>query len=145
MPQVAIITGGGRWTLTHQRNAFQLTSLASGMGLAVAHALAKREDWIVHLLDINQERGTAAAADLGSNVHFHQTNVTSYASLAQTFDRIFSDLKRVDFVFANAGGGLELNFEGSAGQSFASFLLNGMSINLRGEGTGVRARTTAYM
>ncbi|KAF2492450.1 3-beta-hydroxysteroid dehydrogenase [Lophium mytilinum] len=83
--KVALITGG-----------------ASGMGLAVAQALAKRGNWTLHLVDLNAEAGAKAAADL-PNAHFHKTNVTSYSSLASTFEAAFKISGSIDFVFANAG------------------------------------------
>ncbi|KAF2430452.1 NAD(P)-binding protein [Tothia fuscella] len=85
MTKVAIITGG-----------------ASGMGLAVAEALAARGDWELHLLDVNEERGNSAAASV-KNAKFHKTDVTSYSSLASVFDSIHKSSKGLDFVFANAG------------------------------------------
>ncbi|KAL2014361.1 hypothetical protein VTN00DRAFT_1886 [Thermoascus crustaceus] len=85
MTKVAVITGG-----------------ASGMGLAVAKALAESGGWNVHLLDINEERGIQAAKEL-PNASFHKTDVNQYSSLATTFKTIFIDSGRLDFVFANAG------------------------------------------
>jgi NAD(P)-dependent dehydrogenase (short-subunit alcohol dehydrogenase family) len=73
------------------------------MGLAVANALATREGWHLHLLDMNVERGEEAAKSLGSNAKFHKANVTIYESLASIFDNIFKSEGRIDFVFANAG------------------------------------------
>ncbi|KAJ9636292.1 hypothetical protein H2199_007967 [Coniosporium tulheliwenetii] len=75
---------------------------ASGMGLAVAEALAYAGEWTLHLLDLNAERGTSAASSL-PDAHFHQTDVNSYLSLSTTFDTVFNSASRIDFVFANAG------------------------------------------
>jgi NAD(P)-dependent dehydrogenase (short-subunit alcohol dehydrogenase family) len=83
--QVAIITGG-----------------ASGIGLAVAEALAARGDWIIHTLDKNK---TGDSNKLKAS--FHQVDVTDYNSLASAFSAVFSNHKRLDFVFANAGVALE--------------------------------------
>ena len=57
---------------------------ASGMGLAVAKALAARGGWNIHLLDLNAERVKEAAKEVTGST-FHQTNVTDYDSLAETF------------------------------------------------------------
>ena len=68
--KVALITGG-----------------ASGMGLAVAEALAKRGDWDLHFVDLNAESRKAAASSLSAQ--FHQTNVTDYSSLTSAFENTF--------------------------------------------------------
>ncbi|KAF2672349.1 NAD(P)-binding protein [Microthyrium microscopicum] len=73
------------------------------MGLAVAEGLLKKGGWNVHLLDVNAQRGQETATKLGDRAHFYQTNVTSYASLAGVFERVFKSEGRLDFVFANAG------------------------------------------
>ncbi|PLB40118.1 NAD(P)-binding protein [Aspergillus candidus] len=84
--KVALITGG-----------------ASGIGLAVARALADRGNWAIHIVDQDAQRGSQAAQDL-PNTTYHQTDITDYADLANTFDHIFtSSGRRLDFVFANAG------------------------------------------
>ncbi|KAH7240455.1 hypothetical protein MRS44_013048 [Fusarium solani] len=84
--KVAIITGG-----------------ASGLGLGVATDLAKRGQWFVHILDLDTERGEAAAKGLGPIASFHRVNVNDYASLAALFDKVFQQHCRLDLVFANAG------------------------------------------
>ncbi|KAK5676653.1 hypothetical protein LTS10_010954 [Elasticomyces elasticus] len=84
-PKVGIITGG-----------------ASGMGYAVASALASQGDWNLHLLDMNAERGQEAAESLKSAT-FHRVNVTKYSELAAAFKSAFIQHRRIDFVFANAG------------------------------------------
>jgi NAD(P)-dependent dehydrogenase (short-subunit alcohol dehydrogenase family) len=85
MSQVAIITGG-----------------ASGMGLEVAKVLAAKGNWILHLFDMNESAGEAAAASL-SNATFHKVNVIDYASISSAFEKVFVSAGRLDFVFANAG------------------------------------------
>lgn len=81
--QVAIITGG-----------------ASGIGLAVAKAIASRGSWTIYILDKNEPKDFPAAS-------FHQVDVTDYEALATAFASAFSKHKRLDFVFANAGVALE--------------------------------------
>ncbi|KAI9041109.1 NAD(P)-binding protein [Aspergillus affinis] len=116
--QVAVITGG-----------------ASGMGLAVASALAQRGDWKIHLLDISEERGSQAAKEL-PNTFFHQADISNYGTLARTFDSIFSSSgNRLDFVFANAGVIERTNFyETSTGPSggVAEPDLRTIQVNLNG-------------
>ncbi|KAF2404509.1 3-beta-hydroxysteroid dehydrogenase [Trichodelitschia bisporula] len=96
--KVALITGG-----------------ASGMGLAVAEALSARGGWDLHLLDLNTERGEAAAKSVSGS--FHKTDVNNYASLSSTFDKIHKTAGRLDFVFANAGIVERWNFYGKQEQT----------------------------
>ncbi|PYH71889.1 SDR family oxidoreductase [Aspergillus vadensis CBS 113365] len=85
MVLVALITGG-----------------TSGIGLDVAQQLDVTGLWKVHIIGSNLERGKAAAASL-KNTTFHQTDVTEYEQQGNTFQKIFNEEKRLDFVFANAG------------------------------------------
>ncbi|KAL6161220.1 hypothetical protein ACJQWK_08637 [Exserohilum turcicum] len=88
MPQkIAFITGG-----------------ASGIGLSVAKALSSHPtvSWEIHIADLNAEAGKQALSEL-MNAHFHQVNVTDYASLSRAFEAAYNASQRLDFVFANAG------------------------------------------
>ncbi|BCR98303.1 SDR family oxidoreductase [Aspergillus luchuensis] len=85
MVLVALITGG-----------------TSGIGLDVAQRLDLTGLWKVHIIGSNLERGKAAAASL-KNTTFHQADVTKYEQQGNTFQKIFNEEKRLDFVFANAG------------------------------------------
>lgn len=85
MSKVAVITGG-----------------ASGMGLEVARLLSSTGNWILHLLDMNETAGQKAISELQQST-LHKTDVTSYTTLASTFEKIFETNGRLDFVFANAG------------------------------------------
>ncbi|KAI5925360.1 hypothetical protein F4810DRAFT_75735 [Camillea tinctor] len=82
--RVAIISGG-----------------ASGIGLALAESLA-RKDWVVHIFDLDKEKGEAATNQIPATV-FHQVDVNSWQSLSSAFENVFRKEKRLDFVFANAG------------------------------------------
>lgn len=74
--------------------------------MAVAKALLAKtptgEEWWLHILDIDQERGTQVASEL-PRCTFHRANVTQYSDLATAFQGAFNQHKRLDFVFANAG------------------------------------------
>ncbi|EON98836.1 putative 15-hydroxyprostaglandin dehydrogenase (nad(+)) protein [Phaeoacremonium minimum UCRPA7] len=83
--QVALITGGG-----------------SGMGFAVAQKLV-RENWLVAIVDLNEDDGLKAARDLGSNASFVKANVVKYNEQLEAFEKTFTKHGRLDFVFANAG------------------------------------------
>ncbi|XXH01985.1 hypothetical protein Hte_008349 [Hypoxylon texense] len=81
--KVALITGG-----------------ASGIGYAVATMLSAK-GWLVSIVDIDKEKGTAAAANIGAT--FYEADVRDYASLSRAFDDTMKHHSRLDFVFANAG------------------------------------------
>lgn len=81
-----------------------ITGGASGMGLAVAKALASRGGWHLHLLDLRPPLEEV------ENATFHETNVLDYDSLAATFQKVYDDDERLDFVFANAGIVERFNF-----------------------------------
>lgn len=83
------------------RNVAIVTGGASGMGLAVSKELAARKDWDINIIDLHEERGNEAATEIGAS--FHRIDVSSYASLAEAFKKIFAKDQRLDFVFANAG------------------------------------------
>lgn len=75
------------------------------MGLAVAQALTARQDWCVHLVDFNSQRGEEVAKS-SERLQFHKADVTDYASLSAAFQSVFGfngQAPRLDFVFANAG------------------------------------------
>ncbi|KAF2013896.1 NAD(P)-binding protein [Aaosphaeria arxii CBS 175.79] len=84
------------------RKAAFITGGASGMGLAVAEALSARDEWDLHIVDLNASAGLKAVSTL-KNAHFHQTDVTSYESLTAAFEAAFKASGRLDFVYANAG------------------------------------------
>ncbi|RHZ56759.1 uncharacterized protein CDV56_103951 [Aspergillus thermomutatus] len=90
--KVAVITGG-----------------TSGIGLAVGKALAHRAEWHVYLLGSKEERGLQATKEI-PETKFLRANVSDYADLAKTFDAIFKQTGRLDFVFANAGVVEEFDF-----------------------------------
>ena len=68
-----------------------VTGGVSGLGLAVAHLLAARGASVA-LVDINDEKGASAVAELGAKASYHRTDVTSEehvaASLQQAADRM---------------------------------------------------------
>lgn len=93
--------------LTAKKTAI-ITGGASGMGLAVARALAARGGWDLHLVDMNAGMGAKAAASLSAT--FHQADVTKYNAQASVFKDAFQKSGRLDFVFANAGIAEKNNF-----------------------------------
>ena len=91
MTKVAVVTGG-----------------ASGIGQAVAEHLA-RNDYVVVILDINEEGGKQVAAEiqgLDKQATFVRLDVTQEADVKKTFQKIISDHGRVDVLVNVAGGSL---------------------------------------
>jgi NAD(P)-dependent dehydrogenase (short-subunit alcohol dehydrogenase family) len=83
---VAIVTGSG-----------------SGIGLAVANHLHSCGYRVV-IADFNPTTGTAAAAALGEDATFIETDVSSYKSQARLFKQAYEwGGNRLDFCHANAG------------------------------------------
>ena len=73
------------------------------MGLAVSQALAARSGWDLHLIDLNEATGRAAASSLPS-ARFYKADATNYVSLAAAFKEAFQNSgHQLHFVFANAG------------------------------------------
>lgn len=105
--KVAVITGGGKFessfTIRGPLAKQTFSSKASGMGLAVAQALASRGGWQIHVLDIKEDEGTRAASAL-PDTSFHRTDLTKYDDITAAFKTAFaSGGGRLDLVFANAG------------------------------------------
>ncbi|KAI5361420.1 Putative short-chain dehydrogenase/reductase SDR, NAD(P)-binding domain superfamily [Septoria linicola] len=90
--------------MAQERKVAIITGGASGMGLAVTQALASRNDWTVHVIDISPSR-LEEVAKSSLNITSHKADVTNYDELASVFQTIYtsSSQPRVDFVFANAG------------------------------------------
>ena len=89
MDRVAVVTGG-----------------ASGIGKAVVERFS-RDKYIVAILDIDEERGTRAAAEVnerGAQAQFFHTDVTREARVEESFRSILSGHGRIDILVNVAGG-----------------------------------------
>src|SRR5438105_8353059 len=85
-----------------------VTGAASGIGQAVAECLA-RNDFIVVILDINEEGGKQVAAEIqrrGKQATFIALDMTREADVQKTFQKIISDHGRIDVLVNVAGGSL---------------------------------------
>ncbi len=85
-----------------------VTGAASGIGQAVAECLA-RNDFIVVILDINEEGGKQVAAEIqrrGKQATFIALDVTREADVQKTFQKIISDHGHIDVLVNVAGGSL---------------------------------------
>jgi NAD(P)-dependent dehydrogenase (short-subunit alcohol dehydrogenase family) len=83
--KVAIITGG-----------------ASGIGRGVVELFLSEGAKVV-IADIDAEAGAAAAAELGDNIYFKQTDVTSPESVKALVDFTVAELGKLDIIHNNAG------------------------------------------
>ncbi|HXV83893.1 MAG TPA: SDR family NAD(P)-dependent oxidoreductase [Candidatus Binatia bacterium] len=84
------------------------TGAASGIGEAVAQRLAE-DDYVVVIVDINEEGGKRVAADIqqrGRQAAFMHLDVTREAEVHETFKKIISDHGRIDVLVNVAGGSL---------------------------------------
>lgn len=81
-----------------------ITGAASGIGLALAQALAGRGARVI-LADIELERAQNAAAGIGENAIAIAVDHADEASIAALADAAFDQFGTVDAVFANAGVG----------------------------------------
>jgi NAD(P)-dependent dehydrogenase (short-subunit alcohol dehydrogenase family) len=102
---VATITGQGIYSLI----LFRMETLtkptenpADGIGQAVATLLEGR-GWSIYIADVKEETSLANATNIGAT--FCKTDIQSYDSIKNTFERTFSTSGyrgTIDFVFANA-------------------------------------------
>jgi 15-hydroxyprostaglandin dehydrogenase (NAD) len=66
-----------------------ITSATSGIGLALTrHLLAKQ--WRVVMADINAAKGRELEAELGPNVIFIETDVSSWEAQLNLFEKAFA-------------------------------------------------------
>lgn len=85
--KVALVTGG-----------------ASGIGEATARRMAAEGASVV-IVDLNGERGTALAAELGGKCSFQAVDVADSAAVADLVASVDRDYGRLDILFNNAGIG----------------------------------------
>lgn len=80
-----------------------ITGASSGMGLAVTKHLVA-QGWRVAMADIDEDTGQKVSAELGDQVLFCLTDVTSYSQQAELFKKAFLwGENRLDLFAANAG------------------------------------------
>ena len=78
-----------------------ITGAAQGIGLGIAQRFSK-EGARVMMLDVNEDVGTRAAADI-SGARFFCTDVSDKAAVDSTIDEIIADAGRIDICVNNAG------------------------------------------
>jgi NAD(P)-dependent dehydrogenase (short-subunit alcohol dehydrogenase family) len=72
------------------------------MGEQLARTLVDK-GWRVACVDLNVKGGQKLADELGESAMFIRTDVASYDSQAETFDKVFKTWGRIDALLANAG------------------------------------------
>ncbi len=79
-----------------------ITGAGSGIGRAIAHALA-REGARLAVTDLDDRRARSVAAEIGSDTPAHRLDVTSAEETEQVFGEVEKALGPLDLVVANAG------------------------------------------
>ncbi len=79
-----------------------ITGGASGLGLAVARHLVAQGARVT-LLDVNEDKGQAAAAELGGNAGFMRTDVTSEDGVRATLDAARAKMDGLNVAVSCAG------------------------------------------
>jgi NAD(P)-dependent dehydrogenase (short-subunit alcohol dehydrogenase family) len=116
-----------------------VTGGASGIGLAVAHALSQRGMRIV-VADINLAGAQEAVSKLQQSTtagqeHFAvQVDVSSWESQLAAFEKTLEAVQRLDIVIVNAGvtEAMFVPNDGGKGQGFVKPNLRTLDINLNG-------------
>ncbi|RHW38227.1 SDR family NAD(P)-dependent oxidoreductase [Lysinibacillus yapensis] len=79
-----------------------ITGAVGGLGSAMTKKFIKNED-IVCLLDISQEKLNIAVEELGKNAKGYVCDVTCEKSVSQTIQGIIEEFQRIDVLVNNAG------------------------------------------
>lgn len=79
-----------------------VTGAASGIGLGTAQLFVSEGAHVV-LADIDDERGSAAASELGESAVYVHTDVTSDADVEAAVAKAVEEFGRLDVMFNNAG------------------------------------------
>ncbi|MFT3661012.1 MAG: SDR family oxidoreductase [Gordonia sp. (in: high G+C Gram-positive bacteria)] len=85
-----------------------ITGAASGMGRSTARTFVENGARVV-LADIQEEAGTALAAELGDAARFTTTDVTSEPDLEALIEYAVGEFGRIDVFFSNAGAAGDLS------------------------------------
>jgi len=108
-----------------------ITGGASGLGEAVARRLARLGGQVV-LLDLNEDRGNALAAELGDNVAFIKTDICSTDDVKQAIDYTNSKFGKIDIAVNCAGISSGSKTAGKKGPHDLDYFKKVININLVG-------------
>lgn len=79
-----------------------VTGSAKGIGKAISERLIK-ENYIVILVDVDQENGEKLAAKLGESAKFTKCDISNKQEVKELFDSVRDNFRRIDVVVNNAG------------------------------------------
>jgi 3-hydroxybutyrate dehydrogenase len=79
-----------------------VTGAIGGLGTAITKKFLKNDD-IVCILDLNQEKLDSAISELGESARGYVCDVTSEESVGQTIKSILDEHQRIDILVNNAG------------------------------------------
>src|SRR5262249_52113086 len=108
--KTALVTGGG-----------------SGIGAAICRALPEQGARGV-VAELNDQRGTQVASQLGESASFHHTDVTDLSSLQSAVAQAVASAGRLDVLVNCAGIGLVGNVQETESDDFERL----MAVNVRG-------------
>ncbi|KAF4624756.1 hypothetical protein G7Y89_g13410 [Cudoniella acicularis] len=101
MQKVALITGGGESDRSlAQRPSVPVTHLFSIWTRSSSSNQPRHQR--MEAFPRRHEPSSGKEAAIALKATFHQTNVTDYSSLSNTFEKTFQEFGKIDFVFANA-------------------------------------------
>lgn len=108
-----------------------ITGGASGLGAAAAHRLIQNGARVV-LLDLDKEKGTALAKELGENAVFIETDITVPLEVQMAIDSAVRVFGQIDIAVNCAGIGPAMKVAGKRGPHNLELFRKTIEINLIG-------------
>lgn len=114
-----------------ENNTFLITGGASGLGFATARMIIENGGNAV-LLDVNEELGITAIANLGTKSKFIKTDVTNEEQVQSAVNQAIETFKSIEGIINCAGVGPAKRVVGKDGPHSLDFFQNVININLIG-------------
>jgi NAD(P)-dependent dehydrogenase (short-subunit alcohol dehydrogenase family) len=108
-----------------------ITGGASGLGEAAARMLVEKGAQVV-LLDLNEERGTSLAEELGKGAAFIKTDITVSQEVQAAINFALEQFKRIDIVINCAGIAPGMKIAGKKGPHKLEVFRKAIEVNLIG-------------
>ncbi len=108
-----------------------ITGGASGLGEAAARMLVEKGARVV-LLDLNEERGTSLAKELGTGAAFVKTDITASLEVAAAINLALEQFQRIDIVINCAGIAPGMKIAGKKGPHNLETFRKTIEVNLIG-------------